>query len=73
MAVMNMIADKMAIQWAGIEHAMKLANSHPAFRQRVEPLVDNYFSLIDEIATELERRRHDRERQNLDHLNKSGR
>jgi len=53
---MNTIADKMACQWTGIEYAMKFANSHPAFRLRVESAVDSYFNLIDEIAAELERR-----------------
>jgi hypothetical protein len=50
----NKLADKMACQWTGTEFAMKFANSHPAFRPRVESLVDSYFDLIDEIATELE-------------------
>jgi hypothetical protein len=52
---MNTIADKMASQWTGIEHAMKFANSHPALRRRVESAVDSYFDLIDEIAATLER------------------
>jgi hypothetical protein len=55
--VMNTIADKMALQWAGIEDAMKLANRNPAFRPRVEVLVESYFALIDEMNAELERRR----------------
>jgi hypothetical protein len=53
--VMNTIADKMALQWAGIEGAMKFANNHPAFRPRVEALVESYFALIDEMVVELER------------------
>jgi hypothetical protein len=36
---------------------MKFANCNPAFRPRVESLVDTYFVLIDEMAAELERRR----------------
>ena len=54
---MNTIADKMALQWAEIEDAMKFANNHPAFRPRIEALVEGYFALIDEMAAELERRR----------------
>jgi hypothetical protein len=50
---MNTIADKMALQWAGIEDAMKFANNHPAFRRRVEVLVESYFALIDEMTAEL--------------------
>jgi hypothetical protein len=46
-----------AINWAGIEGAMKLANRNPAFRPQVERLVDSYFALIDEMTAELERRR----------------
>jgi hypothetical protein len=57
MAVMNTsLADRIAYQWTGIEYAMEFANSHPAFRSRVESMVDSYFDLIDEIAAELERR-----------------
>jgi hypothetical protein len=56
MTVMNTIADKMACQWTGIEHAMKFANNHPAFRPQVEWAVYGYFGFIDEIAAELERR-----------------
>jgi hypothetical protein len=59
MAVMiddTLLADKMACQWTGIEHAMEFANSHPAFHPRVESVVDSYFDLIDEIAAELESR-----------------
>jgi hypothetical protein len=52
---MNTLADKMASQWTEIEYAMKFANSHPAFRPRVESAVDSYFDLIDEIAAALER------------------
>ena len=39
------------------EDAMKFANNHPAFRPRIEALVEGYFALIDEMAAELERRR----------------
>jgi hypothetical protein len=46
-----------AINWAGIEGAMKLANRNPAFRPQVESLINIYFDLIDEMAAELERRR----------------
>jgi hypothetical protein len=45
-----MLADKMACQWAGIEHAMNFANHNPAFRPQVESLVNTYFALIDEMA-----------------------
>jgi hypothetical protein len=51
--VMNTIAGKMALQRAGIEDAMKFANNHPAFRPRVESLVDGYFILIDGMVAEL--------------------
>jgi hypothetical protein len=54
---MNAIADKMGLEWAGMEDAMKFANNHPVFRPRVESLVDGYFILIDEMVAELERRR----------------
>ena len=53
---MNTIADKMALQWAGIEDAIKFANGHPAFRPRVEMLVEGYFALIDEMVVQLESR-----------------
>jgi hypothetical protein len=53
--VMSTIVDKMALQWVGIEDAMKFANNHPAFRPRVEVLVESYFALIDEMVVELER------------------
>ena len=46
-----------AINWAGIEGAMRLANRNPAFRPQVERLVDSYFALIDEMTADLERRR----------------
>jgi hypothetical protein len=52
-----LLGDRMACQWTGIVQAMKFANSNPAFRPRVEAVVDSYFDLIDEIAAELERRR----------------
>lgn len=51
-----LLADKMALQWAEIEGAMKFANCHPAFRPAVESLVDTYFAVIDAMAAELERR-----------------
>jgi hypothetical protein len=52
---MNTLTDKIGFQWAGIEGAMKFANSNPAFRPQVEWLVDRYFDLIDEMAFALER------------------
>jgi hypothetical protein len=54
---MNTLADKMRCQWAGIEWAMKFADRNPAFRPKVESLVDDYFDLIDETVLLLERRR----------------
>ena len=49
------LADKLALKWAGIEGAMKLANRNPELRPHVEFLVDTYFALIDGTASELER------------------
>jgi hypothetical protein len=54
---MNRLADKMAIGWAGIEGAMKFANSNPEYRQQVELLVEAYFACIDEMAAKVECRR----------------
>ena len=54
---MNSLADKMALSWAGIEGAMKFANSNPEYRKQVELLVEVYFACIDEMAAELECRR----------------
>jgi hypothetical protein len=54
-AVMNTLADRLALQWAGIERAMKFANSNPAFRPQVESVVDSYFTVIDEMVSEIER------------------
>jgi len=53
---------KMEFHWAGIERAMKFANRNPAFRPKVESLIDTYFDVIDEMALELERRRTSRNR-----------
>ena len=47
---------KWAINWAGIEGAMKLANRNPAYRPQVESLMDAYFTVIDKMAAEGERR-----------------
>ena len=52
----------MEFHWAGIERAMKFANHNPAFRPKVESLVDTYFDLIDEMVLELECRRTNRNR-----------
>lgn len=50
----NKLADKTACQWTEIGFAMKFANGHSALRTRIESLIDSYFDIIDEIATELE-------------------
>jgi hypothetical protein len=50
---MNRLADKMAIGWAGIEGAMKFANSNPEYRQQVGLLVEAYFACVDEMAAEV--------------------
>jgi hypothetical protein len=54
---MNTLADTMALSWAGIEGAMKFANSNPEYRQQVELLVEAYFACIDEMAAKVECRR----------------
>jgi hypothetical protein len=54
---MNTLADTMALSWAGIEGAMKFANSNPEYRQQVELLVEAYFVCIDEMAAKVECRR----------------
>jgi hypothetical protein len=59
---MNTLGAKMEFHWAGIERAMKFANHNPAFRPKVESLVDAYFDVIDDMVWELERRRTNRNR-----------
>ena len=54
---MNMLADRMVLQWARIEKAIKFANHNTAYRPQVESLVDDYFAFIDEMASELDRGR----------------
>jgi hypothetical protein len=41
---------------------MKFANHNPAFRPKIESLVDAYFDVIDDMVWELERRRTNRNR-----------
>ena len=54
---MNRFAETIALSWAGIEGAMKFANSNPEYRRQVELLVEAYFARIDEMAAEVECRR----------------
>ena len=54
---MNTLADRMVLQWARIEQAIKFTNHNPAYRPQVEALIDDYFAVIDEMAVEWDRRR----------------
>jgi hypothetical protein len=46
--------EQLALNWAGIQGAMKFANRNPKFRPQVELLMNAYFNAVDRIAVEVE-------------------